>query len=134
MSESNGKAIIEQYQEQLSESIKSIWDLTSRLDERVQNIIRKQDELERKHENTTDGASELAQRVSAVEVKATATELAKEVAEMKKTVHDMEIDVRDLKKEYGKSHDRWKQVLQFGLQVLSAIVIAYLVFKLHLKS
>jgi predicted RNase H-like nuclease (RuvC/YqgF family) len=128
MSDVETKALNEQYSSQMAETVKSVYDLTTRLDERVQNLSRSNIEMERRLEVSNNNASSLAQRVATVESK----RISDEVEKVSATVRHLEMDVEKLKTDTGRSGERWKQIIQFGFQVAGAILIAYLLYKLHI--
>ena len=134
MSEVENKGAGEHYYTQVANSIKDVFQLTTRIDERVQSLIKKQDELERKMENTNSNGNSIASRVSVLESKSNVQGLSSDIEELKKTLHEMDKEMEHLKSETKRSGERYSKVVAFSLQIASACLIAYLLYKFHLKS
>ena len=79
--------ISEQFFTQVSESIKSVFNLTSRIDERVKMIHEKQQEMDKKFSRLIESQGTLNSRVSVLE----STSETGEIQELEKTVHNMEL-------------------------------------------
>ena len=93
-------SITEQFYNQVSESIKSVFDLTSRIDERVKMLIEKQNELDDKFEKIMHQNSNLSTRLSVLE--------SKDFGSIKSDIEDIEkrLVVLEIKFKNDKTTDK----------------------------
>lgn len=124
---------------QTSENMQKLFDLSTRIDERVKAIQEKQVELTSKLADLTLAHVEIMQKVAVLESQRVATDsdeqlLRKEmdVVEANLTALDKRIAV--LEGEHGNHKDRWNRILGFIIQLVWVILAAYLLTKLHLQA
>lgn len=120
------------YPEAVAESIRSVFELATRIDERVLLMMKKQDALDGRLDDSLSLYNQINSRVCVLESK-TIAPLEAEVAKQRESVRALESSVQDLRGDTGRAGDRWKQAVQVGLQVLVAIAAAYAIYKLKLK-
>ena len=126
-----------QYYSQVQDSIKSVFELTTRVDERVQLMMKKQDDVERKIDGISTEMKELNTRVTVLESnngKALAANVATEVDRLKDIIGDMKLKMQTLESRTDSSEGKWKTVLYFGLQILWVVVAAYLLYRLGIQA
>jgi DNA repair ATPase RecN len=128
MSENKNILIGEQYYAQVSESVQSIFELTTRIDERVQTLREKQEHLEGKINDYGIAANTIATKVGILELKLATLESGM------KDLGDLKSSLQKITSESERSGERWKKMTGFAYQIISAVVIAYLLFKLHLSG
>lgn len=116
----------DQYYQQVSDATQAIWELTTRIDERVKALREKHEILEREIDVPVAEMQKISTRVMLIEEKLKDWEI------IKRNVSDMSVIIRDIQKDSGKRQDHLKKALQFGLQILSGVLVAYLLYKLHL--
>ena len=121
--------ISEQFFTQVSESIKSVFDLTSRIDERVKMIHEKQQEMDKKFSRLIDSQGTLNSRVSVLE----STTETEEVQNLEKTVHNMEIMLKEVELKSAGNTGKWDIVAGFCLKILWAIVAGAAIYYLGFK-
>jgi hypothetical protein len=121
--------ISEQFFTQVSESIKSVFDLTSRIDERVKMIHEKQKEMDKKFNGLIESQGTLNSRVSVLE----STTETEEVQNLEKTVHNMEIALKEVELKSAGTRHRWDIAADFGLKILWAIVAAAAIYYLGFR-
>lgn len=120
------------YYLQVQESIKSIYDLTTRIDERVLALMRKQEELERKLDEQLKSDHSLDTRVAHLErVK---DERIPQLDTVKNNLHKLEIDMQAVKITQGGQEGRWKSIVSFVVQIAWVILAAWLLVKLGLQA
>jgi archaellum component FlaC len=122
----------DQFYVQLSESVKLVFDLTSRIDERVKILMEKQNELDRNFQRIMDGLSSLSTRVSIVESKSN-EDLKEQVEELEKRVHDLEMKNEVLNVFKSGTENRWNHIIDAAWKVIVGIAVAYIVFKTGIK-
>jgi polyhydroxyalkanoate synthesis regulator phasin len=132
MSEAPRRASAE-YSAQVSESIRSVFELTTRIDERVQIMMKKQEELERKIDAPMALSQAIATRVAILESKTTVA-LEAEVKATSEEVRVLASKVQDLEGTHGRTKEGWKQAIGFVVQLLWVVVAAYVLYKLKLQG
>ena len=150
----------DQYYMQVSETMKNVLELSTRIDERVQISGKKQDELEKKMDAQIQATASLGGRISVLEsksdtalkediknlnadvkvlrkelgdleLKAQATE---EIKFLKETVRQLELKLQMVEKDSARSENRWKIALNYGMKIIWVLVVAYLLYRLGLQS
>lgn len=116
---------------QVSESIKDLHDLTTRVDERVKHLIERQADMEQKM-NRID---ELSERMAVLESKSGA------IDHMSMTISQIEqVNMLDdrriaaLETSNQTLQSRWQKITSFILQLIWVIVACYVLFKLGLSD
>lgn len=122
------------YYLQVSESIKSVFDLTTRVDERVQLMMKKQDDFERKLDERLAVSHALDGRIKVLESRIGNDTLSEEIGELEETVHKLEMQIAALQIASGGSEDRWKTIVTFVIQIAWVLLAAYLLTKLGLQA
>lgn len=122
------------YYTQVSESIKSIFELTTRVDERVQYIMKKQEELDKKIDVHMQSINELNSRIKVLESKTNAVELAEEINVLYNKFHDFDLRLNKMELENSKHESRWKTTISFVLQLIWVILAAFILYKLGIQS
>lgn len=129
---SNDNQSSRDYYLQVQESIKSIYDLTTRVDERVLALMRKQEELERKLDEQLKSDHDLDTRVANLE--RVRDERIPELDTVKNGLHRLEIDMQAVKITQGGQEGRWKTIVSFVVQIAWVILAAWLLVKLGLQA
>jgi len=117
---------------EVSQSIKSIFDLTSRIDERVKLIMRKQDQMEEKLDERLANIHELEGRLRLVE--SNKEDIEKEVESLRDTVHNMELGLQAVEIQTEGHEGKWKTIISFAVQIAWVILAAYLLMKLGIQA
>jgi len=157
----NNSTTGEQYFLQVSESIKNLFELSTRIDERVQSIMKKQDETDKKIESINNSMTDMTARLSVVESKH--PELyKKDIGTLFDRIHDTNIhlenlqnkcdtnvpiiqaseerthknaaDIQELQSQSQANEGRWKSAFGFVIQIVWVILAAYLLFKLGIQA
>jgi hypothetical protein len=121
----------DQFFAQVSESIKDLHDLTTRVDERVKHLIEKQSDMEQKM-NRIDGLSE---RMAVLESKSGAVDhMASALANVEQTNLNDDKRLTALESSNVTLQGRWSKISSFTLQLVWAIVACYVIYKLGLSD
>lgn len=120
------------YYLQVQESIKSIYDLTTRVDERVLQLMKKQEELERKLDEQLKSDHNLDTRVANLE--RVRDERIPELDTVKNNLHRLEIEMQAVKITQGGQEGRWKTIVSFVVQIAWVILAAWLLMKMGLQA
>lgn len=118
---------------QVSESIKSVFDITSRIDERVKIIMEKQTDFDRKIVQMMDSINSINSRVTILEAKDEKT-IKESLEKVVYKTHELEkkLEIMQLKTEG--SEGKWRQIMGFVAQVSVAIITAYIAYKLGINQ
>ena len=118
------------YYMQVTESIKSVFDLTSRIDERVKLIMKKQDEFDKKLDDRLEDANEVKTRLRLLEAQGNGDE----ILDMKLGIHKMEVRLQAIEMTQGGAENRWKSFINFAIQIAWVVMAAWLLLKLGLQA
>jgi chromosome segregation ATPase len=157
----NNTTVGEQYFLQVSESIKNLFELSTRIDERVQAVMKKQDETDKKIETMSNSISTMSARLSVVESKSPDL-YEKNIGKLFDRVHDTNLhleslqnkcdtnvpiihesearshknaaDIQELQSKSQQNEGRWKSVFGFIIQIVWVILASYLLFKLGIQA
>lgn len=111
------------YYIQVSESIRSVYELTTRVDERVKLMMQKVEQLEGKLDAQLSEVRDLEGRVKVIEANpANMTKISEEM-------HDMDVRIRALEMRSGQNDNRWKTILSFVVQLIWVLLAGYLFMK-----
>lgn len=121
----------DQFIAQVSESIKDLHDLTTRVDERVKHLIERQSDMEQKM-NRID---EISERVAVLEAKAGAVDsMGSNIASIKQTNAMDDKRLTALETSNVTLQGRWSKITNFVLQLIWAVVACYVIYKLGLSD
>ena len=114
---------------QVSESIKSVFDITSRIDERTKIIMEKQADVDKRLEEAIKHINSISSRVLLLESKD--ERAIKEMMERHtQKISELEKHLEIIKLHTEGSDGKWKQVISFGAQIVLAFIAAYFALKL----
>lgn len=137
MTEDPRKTASDPYRLQVSEvsdSIQSVFELSTRIDERVLAMMKKQEELERKMDVQLLSLQAVSQRVAILEAKAGDDTLTNQMMEVRKTTHDMEMKIQLLEGDTNRNTARWSNIFSFVVQIVWCVFAAYVLYKLGLQA
>jgi hypothetical protein len=117
----------------MSDSLKSVMDITSRIDERVKVIMEKQNESDKRFVMLMEHFNNLSARVAILESKDN-EKLKDQVEHSRGLIHELEKQVQILKLNSDSHADKWKGVIQNVIQVMTTVGIGYILWKLGLPS
>lgn len=118
----------ENFDTEVAHSIRSLFELTSRIDERVKSTAETSDRTETKIEQIMRVQNDLMNRISVLEK--TADNGNKETIEkLNTTVDDLNRRVTGLEIGIAKSRSIWDKVTDYIMKILVAIAAAYFMWK-----
>jgi hypothetical protein len=121
-----------EFDKQLMDSFRSLYDLEVRTDERVKNLIIRCDATDEKYSETLQTQKDIEGRVRVLESK---TEEFGSVAEqVKLNTASLADRVKTVELSKNNSDDRWKTIVNFCVQLSLILVAAYLLYKLGLQA
>ena len=118
--------------EQVNNSIKSIIELTTRIDERVQAIMKKQDLLESKSNNQSDTLHTLNTDLLLLE-SISGKVLQEEVKKISNDIINIKSRLENVENKTNVQENKWKTVVDFILKIIWMLITAYLLIKLGLQ-
>ncbi len=120
---------------ELKESIKSIVELTTRVDERVQNVIKQQLSIDEKINRQSEAIGELNTKVKILESHSVFTAEDKRLAAATRDeLHRVELKINELQQSNNSQEQRWKAIFSFSVQLIWVILAAYLLYKMGIQS
>lgn len=124
---------------QTSENIQKLFDLSTRIDERVKAIRDKQDDLDERLTDISKVHQEVMQKIAVLESKDGGTGvLSARLDECQKEVklELVQIDKRLslVEGSTNTSQDRWNKIFTFAIQIIWVILAAYLLMKLGIQA
>ena len=114
----------DEYYTQVSESIRSVLELTTRVDERVAYLIKQQDEVESKLADHIENHRELNTRVSILESQ-NGEAIKKHVQDLNRNIHEIEMKIRMIEKDSQRNEGRWKIIANFVLNVFLCLLSSF---------
>lgn len=131
----------DQFYGQVSESIKMVFDLTSRIDERVKMLMEGQNDIESRinklietNQKTTsdikDEINDISEKVAIMEN----YELADEIEKAQNKMHLMEIRLENLDHRIG-SHDKsWSKIFDTIWKLALMLIAGFILYKLGIQA
>jgi len=116
----------------INESISSLIELATRVDERVQALMIKQQMLESKLNSQFETINDLTVRLKMLESRTTEFVFSKE--QMSGNIHELQMKINFLDNSYKKQETRWGLIIGFLLQITGVIIVSYLLFKFGLQA
>jgi predicted HAD superfamily phosphohydrolase len=121
------------YDKQISDSIRSLFELTSRIDERVKLLTETYSKTDVKFDMIVKSQQELLQRVTALESK-NGSELKKTVYDLEERLREIEIHIQSIEYIAKGSQNKWDKAIEYGMKILVAIAATVLIYKLGMSG
>lgn len=121
----------ENYYIQVSDSIKSIYELTTRVDERQQLMMVKVEQLERKIDSMMSEYRDLEGRIRVIESRDIGTT---DIREIKDVIHHHDVRLQALEISNKGQEGRWGYIVSFVVQLTWVVLAAYLLYKLGIQA
>jgi len=126
----------DKYYEEFSSSLKLVFDLTSRIDERIKTLVEDNNESKTKLEKLADAQNDFLSRVIILENK----NGAREIAELKNDINSVEgqlnrliIRMADVEKDTKHHATKWSNISDFLFKIGVAIIGGLILWKLGIK-
>ena len=124
---------------QTSENIQKLFDLSTRIDERVKAIRDKQDDLDDRLSEISKTHHEVMQKIAVLESKdggigAVSVKLDEVHKEVKNELIEIDKRLALVESKTNTSQDRWNKIFTFAIQIIWVILAAYLLMKLGIQA
>lgn len=122
----------------VTESIKLVVDLTSRIDERIKNIAEDSKKKDERLDRILDQQTNLTARITVLEaknyngIKQDIHELKSECKEIDVGIHDFSQRIATLEVQNTNANAKWKTAFDFCIKVVWTIITCWLLMKLGL--
>jgi len=124
---------------EVTQSIKAVFDLTARVDERVKMLIEKQNQIDTKIEGLSIHHTDLVTKVGILESR-NEKEFKEQIARFEDSVKEAENTLKEIdqrlyhvEKSSHTSENRWKSVYTFIRDTAWVLLVCYLLYKLNLN-
>jgi chromosome segregation ATPase len=151
----------ERLNEEITEAMKALFDLTGRIDERVKILFENNDKvftlinrLEEKTHVAAENYAKISEKVAAVEAKFTdlrsdllimkneikadmkseVDSIVSDLSDMTDNTYDSEKRLTLLEKTDDNQENRWKVIIGYVLQTCWVLLVCYLLYKLNLQT
>ena len=118
---------------EVTQSIKAVFDLTARVDERVKMIVDKQTVMERRMEHFTDLQNELTTKVHVLQSLNTDS-LKADVNIIEESLDDIKLRLAIVERLGNNTEHKWKLAFDFVYKTVWVVLVCYLLYKLNLQS
>ncbi len=108
--------------------------LLTRVDERVQSIIKFQEHLDVKINDQHDMIGGLNTKISIIESNDVSDSNQASLHKIRNDLHLMELKIQLLESSTSSTEGRWKTIIGFGIQLVWVILAAFLLYKLGISS
>src|SRR5271169_5918352 len=116
------------YNTEVAASIKSLFELTSRIDERVKVLFENSSKIEGRFEAIMENQNELLQRVSTLEAK-NGAEVKIKVEELSNKVQNIELKIQAVDT-IAKGHlNRWEKIADNSMKLLIALAASFIIWR-----
>lgn len=122
----------EHYYTQVNETIKSIFDLTARVDERVQIMMKKQDELDVKIDSLITQNHDLNARVRVLESKNN-NDVYQELEVIRLEMTKFNMRLIGVENTAQNQESKWRSIISMVLQFAGAVFTALVIYKLGIE-
>jgi DNA repair exonuclease SbcCD ATPase subunit len=126
--------ILAQILAQASDNIQRLFDLSTRIDERVKSIQTKQNQLEKQIDNVINQYMTVLQKIAVLESHRNEADTDDKIKELEKTITSIDKRLTILEGNDSKHSDRWNRITMFIIQIVWAILTAYILMKLNLQA
>jgi predicted RNase H-like nuclease (RuvC/YqgF family) len=113
---------------QNSENVQKLFDLTTRIDERVILLQNKEEQLDDRIDGIFQKNIELIEKMASLETSQSMS------AEHREKINELDRRLSKLEDQHGAHNERWKSLANFMIQLVWVILAAYLLTKLNLQS
>jgi len=117
---------------QTSDNIQKLFDLSTRIDERVKALVVKQSDLNSRLENLIASHTEAIQRLAVAEAKLD-TPLQEEIVALQKAFNEVDKRLASVEHSTKGNENRWNSIFQFVTQLVWIVLAAYVLYKLNLN-
>lgn len=119
-----------------SENIQKLFDLSTRIDERVKSIQANQKDAETRLAGLFESISIIQQRLAVVESNKTGEDIEViegEIGSLEKEINTLDKRISAVEKTSTGNEDRWKVISNFIVQLVWIVLAAFVLMKLNLN-
>lgn len=120
------------YKEVIS-SIKAIFDMTTRLDERIKMLLEKQHDTDNKISNIFSSQADLNTKVSVLET-SNGPANQKKTDDIFQKLAQLETRLSNVEKSATNTEAKWKAIFDFVYKTIWVVVVCYLLYLLNLST
>lgn len=120
--------ISEKFSLQTSENVQKLFDLTTRLDERVKLLYIKEEQIDNGIKDLFDKNLELIEKIAGLDANQS------KINDGLIKISDLERRISKIEDQHGVHSERWKNIANFFIQLIWVILAAYLLTQLNLQS
>ena len=118
---------------QSSENIQKLFDLSTRIDERVKTIQTNQANLENRIESLFGSHNIAMQKIVVLESRDVKF-LDSKISECEKEISSIDKRLSGVESSSGQNQDRWNKIMSFVIQLVWVILAAWLLMKLNIQA
>jgi len=118
---------------QTSDNIAKLFDLSTRIDERVKAIQSKQHDFDTRLDSVIKAHQEVMQKIAVLESK-NGDHLVDQLDECKKDLFSLDKRITAVEADSGRTQDRWNKIFTFVIQLVWVLLAAWLLLKLNLQA
>lgn len=118
---------------QSSENIQKLFDLSTRIDERVKAIQTNQANLENRIESLFGSHNIAMQKIVVLESRDVKF-LDSKISECEKEISSIDKRLSGVESSSGQNQDRWNKIMSFVIQLVWVILAAWLLMKLNIQA
>ncbi len=120
---------------QTSENIQKLFELGTRIDERVKSIQTRQEQIDKRIDGMIEQQNLIMQKVAVLEAKGDDVDHAEQtIRGVQSNLVDMDKRVSAVEDKHIAHADRWNKIASFIIQLVWVVLAAYLLTKLHLQA
>lgn len=120
----------DQFYQQVSESMKLVFDLTSRIDERVKMLVEQHGDASHRIEKLIEKIENLTGRLTVLENKDSNHSNTEDIHEMRKAIQLLEIKSASLESDSAQHENKWKIASDFVFKVITMFIGGLIAWKL----
>jgi HPt (histidine-containing phosphotransfer) domain-containing protein len=150
MAKTDTDVLLEHYNN-VNESIKSVFDLTSRIDERVKMLVERQGDLEQQLDKAIDNQQQILNRVTVLESRDVTSVVAssktdihdikqriaimensgskQDIEDIKKKIHLLDLRVESINMRTANQESRWAKLFDLVFKLTIMLIGGYLLFR-----
>lgn len=118
-----------------SENIQKLFELSTRIDERVKSIHEKQEHLEDRIDAVMSQHVIIMQKIAVLESgKQEQTECVNKILTHDKDISELDKRLNKIENTQANHADRWNKIASFFIQLIWVILAAYMLTKLNLQA
>jgi uncharacterized coiled-coil DUF342 family protein len=122
-----------------SESIKAIFDLTSKIDARVKNLAKGQEETDEELIDQAEDINEIRQKLLVLETKLQEGKEGRDgeeenISSIKNKLQEMELKVQAVSIAAAGHENRWKSIITFVVQIIWVVLASYILYKMGIQT